>query len=233
MNPFELKGGEYKEYVDYLRLRKTQYLECQSRAGEPNPPTWTREALMLHFVMDSAMTKMGMTPVGPAKPADAQVLFTLAEYPPCVTPLAELKKIMTTDLRLGIHHRGAYLLIRPVTPMLRKGHYMMVIVEDEKGGVCQLRFFSSERDHELNHEDGPGMYSAFILKEPYLEIVSPTDQILRLDHPSDALNITFEDESLPIAWKRQTGEADTSPTHWKQMGNDCFKADKLLLAIKQ
>lgn len=61
-------------------------------------------------------------------------------YPPCITPVPNLRRIVIKDLQLETHHRGTYLLLRSITPPSRMTA-IIALMEDETGDVMLLQLY--------------------------------------------------------------------------------------------
>jgi len=136
-------------------------------------------------------------------------------------PLSNLKKIMIDDLLLETHHRGTYLLVRSVTPQDRMTA-VMAIVEDEKRDVLMVQLYHQEEDADGRAEDVLFEGMVLILKEPYLKLMSDGNYGLRVDHLSDVVCLSANDEQTPRIWQRELAEHSGTALAWKTKGNRHF-----------
>jgi hypothetical protein len=143
--------------------------------------------------------------------------FVPPPYPPCAVPLSDLKKTMIDDLLLETHHRGTYLLVRSVTPQDRMTA-VMAIVEDETGDVLMVQLYHQEDGTEDIITEG----TVLILKEPFLKLMSDGNYGLRVDHLSDAVFLSPDDERIPSNWRRESPEQSGAALAWKTKGNTHF-----------
>jgi hypothetical protein len=144
--------------------------------------------------------------------------FVPPSYPPCAVPLSDLNKTMIDHLLLETHHRGTYLLVRSVTPQ----NWMtavMAIVEDEKGDVLMVQLYHQEDGTEDVIVEG----TVLLLKEPFLKLMSDGNYGLRVDHLSDIVFLSADDERIPGSWRRGSAEqSGGAALAWKTKGNTHF-----------
>lgn len=89
-------------------------------------------------------------------------------YQPSTTTIQKLKQIFLKDLRLGLHHRGCYVLVQinPCFPFSGG----MVAVGDEKGNFAGVRIVYQDGKRIYNQSWG---YAKFlIIKEPFYLAIS-------------------------------------------------------------
>ncbi|CBF71545.1 hypothetical protein AN6829.2 [Aspergillus nidulans FGSC A4] len=154
--------------------------------------------------------------------------FLPPAYPPCTAPMADLKKVAISDLRLETHHRGLYVLLRAVTPAASMTG-IMVIVEDEARDVLLLQLYNQE---ERLEKDGRLVEGKVVLvKEPYLKVLADKSYGIRVDHLSDVKFLSEHDEQIPPAWRQKDTEFDISANDWKLKGNKWFEKESYHLAI--
>ncbi|KAL9597818.1 MAG: hypothetical protein Q9219_004895 [cf. Caloplaca sp. 3 TL-2023] len=147
-------------------------------------------------------------------------------YPPSVAPLETLKRCYLNELRLETHHRGFYLLLRAVTPP-NTMTAVMAIVEDERYDGVMFQLFQQEDD---GHRQGDIMvqkHHVFIVKEPYYKIMNDGDYGLRVDHVSDVIWLSPDDERIPLDWQAGITEVNKTAVILKEEGNLALKHGKL------
>ncbi|MCP6324357.1 hypothetical protein NL453_28440, partial [Klebsiella pneumoniae] len=59
-------------------------------------------------------------------------------FPPCTTPLSELKPIPLAELQIDTHHRGRVLNVKRTGPVVPLVAYSWTVVEDDAGHVERL-----------------------------------------------------------------------------------------------
>ncbi|GAD99179.1 TPR domain protein [Paecilomyces variotii No. 5] len=196
------------------RLMEDRQLQnCQARKGQRPEKGMSRELTTMQFLhkkMVSVVTKQKVRPY-----------FIPPAYPPCTTPLQDLKKVMLSDLLLETHHRGSYVLLKEIAPTITTIG-VTTVVEDEKGGVVFLELFNQD---ERTVEELLHLGTRLIIKEPYLQIMPDGTHSLRVDHLSDIVYLDTYNE-------KDQEENSNSASFWKEKGNDLFREGKHLRAIE-
>lgn len=159
-----------------------------------------------------------------AKRDDTGTLFLLPQYAPSIAPLGALEKVLIKDLRLETHHRGQYIMLRVVTRPYKLTALVMV-VEDETGDVVLLRLYhqGKELPFALNITRTS---SVCIVKEPYLKTADTRNYALQVDHVSDLIWLSEDDERLPRHWYLQSMEPVKTANDWKMEGDADFESKK-------
>lgn len=150
---------------------------------------------------------------------------------PCLRSLDDLKKIMIDDLLLETHHRGSYIVLRCITPPDRM-NAIMAIVEDETDDALLLQLYYQEPEADRAAEDFISNGVVLIVKEPYLRLMADGDCGIRVDHLSDIIFLSEDDELVPACWQPRIAEQDISAGVWKANGNDYFRQSKYYKAIE-
>lgn len=151
-------------------------------------------------------------------------------YPPCTTPLTELKPITLRELRLETHHRGRVLVVRAF------GHPVQFqavqnAVEDEKRNVERLSVQFA--DEGLEAEDVLPRDSVFAIKEPYYKMTVDGFPAIMVDHPSDILRLRENDKLVPDALQPSLVELSIDDaSSWKKKGNAAVKQKDWRTAIE-
>jgi len=215
------------QYLQLLLKQKQSFRDAQRREGQHYAAKKSRDEITLQFRL-RAMMKQGKYN------HNNHILrssFVPPAYLPCLTPFCDLTKVMITDLRLETHHRGAYLLLRSITPPDRMTA-IMAIVEDENKDVLMLQLYYQEEENERAAEEILEEGTVLIVKEPYLKLMSDGDVGLRVDHLSDVMHLPIYDERVPSCWRLRLAEHDVAASAWKTKGNDRFKESKYHAAIE-
>jgi hypothetical protein len=98
----------------------------------------------------------------------------------------ELTKCMIKDLRIEIHHRGAYLLLRFFSETSRETA-VSNLVDDENGDAVLFSLYMQKPEVVRKAESILKRGSVVILKEPYFKVGVGGSYMLRVDHPSDII----------------------------------------------
>ncbi|PVH96892.1 SET domain-containing protein, partial [Periconia macrospinosa] len=148
-------------------------------------------------------------------------------YPPCTTPLDDLRRISIMEMRLETHHRGCYLLLKvtKIEPFSRQ-FGLKLVAADEAGETVVVQLCQEDEHNAIN------VASLFVVKEPYLSAQSSDQPVIRVDHLSD--NVILDNVSPTF---REISESkDLAPGGTAQScrlkGNESFKEGRFLKAIK-
>ena len=217
------------QYVQYIHDLQLTLRNAQTRKGQ-RPARTPRAQVILEFQRKLMASYMQATARG-QQTSFIRSSFVPSPYPPCVVPLSDLKKTMINDLLLETHHRGTYMLVRSVTPQDRMTA-VMAIVEDEKGDVLLVQLYHQEGGADGGAEDILVEGTVLILKEPYLKLTSDGNYGLRVDHLSDVVFLSANDERIPSSWQRGSAEQSGTALAWKTKGNDHFNKSTYRSAIE-
>ena len=144
--------------------------------------------------------------------------FLPPSYPPSTARLSELTPIYIKDLRLGIHHRGNYLLVRSVTAPNRMTA-IMAVVEDEKRDALLVQLYQQPDENVRPASSIITNGDVFIIKEPFFKIMSDGEYGLRIDHVSDLVRIDARHKLWPKQWISHLSYLRRTADDWKQEGN--------------
>lgn len=221
--------SDLPECVELLQKQKRVILDARARAGERPPAGKTRAETILQF----NIRRMAGRANASATPNTTHVMrsFVPSPYTPCIRPLCDLTKIMIDDLRLETHHRGTYLMLRSITPQDRMTA-VMSIVEDENGDHLLLQLYHQEDGTGGAAEDILVEGMAVIVKEPYLKLTSDGGYGLRVDHLSDVIFLSADNERIPSRWQRRSAQQNYTAMAWKTRGNDYFGKSRYRAAIE-
>ncbi|KAK2789309.1 hypothetical protein FQN53_002151 [Emmonsiellopsis sp. PD_33] len=215
--------SQVPEYFQYLQQQRRTLQNAQSRKGQRPKGMKSRDVIIGQF-MFHRMRSQTM----PNEFIGIRSSFVPPAYPPCVTPLNDLSKIVIKDLILETHHRGSYMLLRSVTPTYTMTA-VMTIVEDEGGNVLTFQLYN--RDKELSADGYLTEGTVMIVKEPYLKVMGDGNFGLRVDHLSGVSFIPDHDPLIPLSWRRQYPASGTSADDWKLRGNAYFNKGGYKFAI--
>ena len=145
-------------------------------------------------------------------------------YAPCVTPFSELEKLMISDLKLETHHRGAFLVLRALSPPEKRGAMIMALAEDENKDLIALEMYF-QMLASLPKE------ATLIIKEPYLKMMAHGHYVIRVDHLSDVF--WNSDKLTPNDWLQEAGATSLSAGQLILKGIDSMKRAQYFEAIQQ
>ncbi|KAJ5174610.1 uncharacterized protein N7482_000487 [Penicillium canariense] len=209
------------QYLQVLQGHRRTLQNAQSKKGQRPRAMKSREEILGQFLYRQMMNK---TPAG----NHIRSAFVPPVYPPSVSPLSDLKKIMIKDLTLETHHRGSFILLRALsTPDVMTA--IMLIVEDEENRVLMLQLYHQGEELATKYLT---QGSVMIVKEPYLKVMADGDNGIRVDQLSDVRFIPPYDDLVPLSWRERVTEDDTTANDWKMAGNDFFNKGHHLQAIE-
>lgn len=158
-----------------------------------------------------------------------EAYFLPPPYPPSVSPLALLKKVMIKDLLLETHHTGSYVLLRTATgPRSTSGIHFVVEDETEDCILLSLYHQSKSQPGKITLEQG----QICIVKEPYLVAMSEDGIKIRVDHLSDIISVNPFDDKVPQKWRCSKTNSTASADTWRARGKDFYKQSKYQFAIE-
>lgn len=143
--------------------------------------------------------------------------FVPPAYPPSVSPLKDLKQIFIKDLRLGIHHRGNYLLTECITPP-KKMTAIMAVVEDEREDATVLQLYQQDDRNERPATSILDLGDVLLIKEPFFKVMGDGEYGIRVDQVSDVIPVMSFDKIRPRKWTSPTKKMKTA-LDWKAKGN--------------
>ena len=147
-------------------------------------------------------------------------------FPPCVRSINELELASLSDLVMDDHHRGKFLLVRVFKDLGcgRTAAFALVCDQNYDFELLKLPFICMNLDVGHRWQLG-GQF--FAIKEPYLTIDERNNETcIRVDHPSDLLDLTYPSESqLTRAGVPgyQIDQPKMSPLQCKEAGNSALK----------
>lgn len=164
--------------LEMLHKQKRTLENAHHLKGQPPRHGKSRDMLMMEFMLH----RMSINNRNPDLSTAIRSSFVPPAYPPCTNGFADLKKTMVNNLVLETHHRGAYLLLRTITPASRMTA-VMALVEDEDGSVLLLQLLNQDKD--LPADDSLSEGTVLVVKEPYLKIMADGGYGIPVDHLSD------------------------------------------------
>ncbi|KAI7109580.1 hypothetical protein KC340_g404 [Hortaea werneckii] len=149
-------------------------------------------------------------------------------YAPSTTPVAELRPMALSDLRLKTRHTGKVLIVRTIAHPKSSGGVEST-VEDEFGSAARLAIYKTDR--LLKADELLPTDAVFALKEPYLG-VTIGGACLRVDHPSDLVRVHPGDTLMPNGLQGGPSDLRKTPEDWKREGNSAYLAESYPAAEK-
>ncbi|CAO2647207.1 Nn.00g081290.m01.CDS01 [Neocucurbitaria sp. VM-36] len=217
------------QYVQTLERQKQVLQKAKKRYGQLPRDRKPREEAYLTFMM----ALMSMTAKGQrSQNFMVHSSFIPPAYLPCVTPLAELKGISIQDLRLEVHHRGFFLVLRAITPPNRMTG-ILVLAEDNHDDVVVLQLYQQEEEEAREATDIVDVGTILIVKEPYFKVMASGEYGLRVDHLSDVKLVDENDPRVPESWRPRIAEIEDSAESLKMKGNSAMGDGRYWQAIKE
>lgn len=136
--------------------------------------------------------------------------FTVPEYAPCTTPLAELQSIKIRDLSLEMQHRGRYLVVRTIAPPNRLDSIGALAV-DENDDAIIVQLLHQEDESRRKATDILNEGTILLLKEPYCLAIGEGEYALRVDHLSDVVHLEQNDSRIPQRWLPTVTNVEETP----------------------
>lgn len=158
-----------------------------------------------------------------------QQYFLCDPYPPSTKNISELSPISISELNLDTHHRGKVLFARIIDTALRVAA-VHSIVQDDMGAAERLALYNTDvaiKAEELLPED-----AILAIKEPYYVANPNRSYSLRVDHPSDLVQLSPLDTRVPRGLCVDLTKADKSALDWKNEGNLAYSAENYLAALQ-
>lgn len=159
-----------------------------------------------------------------------QTSFFPRPYLPCTTSLKDLTPIYIKELRLGIHHRNRYLVVRSIS-VANRMIGIMAAVEDEMGDATLLQLYQQSPENDTPTADTVAVGDVFVVMEPYFKIMSDGGYGIRVDHINDIQKVNTEHRLFPIEWQPRIVDLDATADDWKQAGNVAIGLNKYQEAL--
>ncbi|KAL9105021.1 MAG: hypothetical protein Q9163_000118 [Psora crenata] len=216
------------QWVQVLEKQKVALQAAIKRKGERPKDRRSRSQIIQEFMLQSVRTTIM------CRMKDHQMIhqsWVAAPYPPSVAPLRSLKKLYLKDLYLETHHRGFYVLLRVATPPSTMTA-VMAVMEDEKEDGVLFQLFQQEDEAHRPGEAVVQIQRVCIVKEPYFKVTNDGGYGLRVDHVSDIIWLSRDNERIPRGWRAPISEFEKTAETLKEEGNLALKTGKLSVAIE-
>ncbi|KAM0342585.1 hypothetical protein ACHAPU_009440 [Fusarium lateritium] len=218
---------EESERVSRTVQDRIQQLEQQR--GEPRHHTNSKD-LIEQAVSASLMQDLSFAALGFGAPKNKETMTAYGigkPYPPCKASLEDLRPMRLSELRMETHHRGLFLSLRRVSPVvILEASSWLVVQGASSQDAERLELFLHKSQYGSDILD---MASELIVKEPYFILNNQGEQTIRVDHPSDL--IVTEISENPEAWRKlESWPADEliSAELYKEKGNNALLKKKNL-----
>ena len=217
------------QWTQLLAKQKVTLQAASKRKGERPKDRKSRGQLVQEFMLRSVCTSMAL---GKKDRYMIHQSWVAAPYPPSVAPLSTLKKLYIKDLHLETHHRGSYSLLRVATPTVTMTA-VMTIMEDEKDDGVMFQLYQQEDEDHRPGEETVQIQHVCIVKEPYFKVMNDGGYGLRVDHLSDVIWLSRDDERIPRGWRAPISELEKIAEVLKEEGNLALKAGMLKNAVER
>lgn len=139
-------------------------------------------------------------------------------YPPSGRSVNDLQPLMISHMTLETHHRGKKVIIRALTPPDRL-NAVLAIVEDEEGTAFMLQLCKQPEEAEVSKENILQENKVYIIKEPFFEDIGTSAYSLRVDHATDFVYLTDDDERIPRKWRTRPPRLEDDSQQLRMKGN--------------
>jgi hypothetical protein len=217
------------QYTQFLDAQKAILKAAMAREGQLPTDRKARDELIdkhQMVTMQTMMQRFGQ------KEFQIHSSFLPLPYPPSTASLDDLTPVYIKDLRLGIHHRGNYLLVRSVTAPNRMTA-IMVVVEDEKRDALVVQLYQQPDENVRPASSIITKGDVFLIKEPFFKIMGDGESGLRIDHVSDLVRIDARHKLWPKQWTPNLFNLRRTADYWKQEGNAAMGRKQYLEAIQR
>ncbi len=192
--------SDVERHMQDLALRKDCLRAASRRKGQVPTDRLPRREIINQQMESVLLSRIGQIASGPHK-TDMYTSFLPPSYLPSIKPLKDLKQIFIKDMELETHHWGSYVLLRAVTPPRRIAG-ILTVVEDEKDEVVWIQIYQQEHEEVRPAREIISPKSIVVVKEPYFKVTSDC-YALRVDHVSDLIWLTEDDDRIPECWHPQ------------------------------
>ncbi|CAK1356573.1 hypothetical protein CB0940_12129 [Cercospora beticola] len=168
---------------------QTRLKKCKDLHGQPRTPREAKAAVSEAKQAGLMADMSGTVEPGMSVYSGRENIVALAvgsPFPPCTTPLSELKPMPLAELQIDTHHRGRVLNVKRTGPVVPLVAYSWTVVEDDAGHVERLEVYlhKSKRGEDLLEST-----REFRIKEPYFTINEQGEATIRVQHPSDFVRV--------------------------------------------
>ncbi|RGP74661.1 n-lysine methyltransferase smyd2 [Fusarium sporotrichioides] len=199
------------------RLKQRKDQKGQSREHK-DAKALIQQAVSASLMQDISSTVFGLS--GSQKAKETMPAYGVGEpYLPCIKELNELEQMKIKDLCMETHHRGFFLCLLRVSPVVILEASSWAIVQDRfSGDVERIEVFLHKSQHGRDLLD---TVSELLVKEPYYTINNHGESTIQVNHPSDLI-VTDISDNLE-SWRQEpsgvSSRESISPEAYKKRGN--------------
>lgn len=106
----------------------------------------------------------------------------------------------------------------------------MNAVEDENGGCDLVQLYNMDETRDPRKILPKGQ--VFIVKEPFYKLNIAGGTSIRVDHVSDVIFLSPDDNRVPLKWQPRITPANKTTMDWKEEGNTLFRNGEFHEAIE-
>jgi hypothetical protein len=220
-------AADFKQHGGVRSQQREILQEANNRIGLRPDYRDPREAALVEF-----MVKLMLHNAADVDGTDLYVHSPsiMQPYPPSTTPISGLKPTSIQDLRIEVHHRGFYLLLRSLTPPNRKTA-ITSLMEDEKGDVVLIQLYQQEEEPNRPATSVVKPGTVLLVKEPYFRATADGEYRLRVDHVSDVVCLTKDHLLMPVEWQSRIVDMETTADDCRLKGNTAMEESRFWDAI--
>lgn len=140
-----------------------------------------------------------------------------------------MNPINITDLTLETHHAGKVLTVRTFGTA-RRIQSVQNAIEDGKGNVDRLALYNGDPKLDRNAVLPKG--AIFAIKEPFYKATVDGGYIVRVDHPSDLIQLRASHHMVPSGLSTSPENQYNDALGWKVKGNNAYKHRQYIDAVE-
>ncbi|CAG9987065.1 unnamed protein product [Clonostachys byssicola] len=213
---------------DLLRKRRDQRGQ---KWTTHDPISLIQEATSASLLQDLSSAAFGLGAAS-KQSQDTIVAYGIGTpYLPSTAKLQDLVPMKLSDLCMETHHRGYVLSLRRVSPVVEmKSSSWAVFQGDSQNEVERLEVFLHTSQ---NGQNTLNLGFEFLVKEPYYTLNNHGQRTIRIDHPSDLVISTHNND--PESWRRRDRteglQRDCTPVECKELGNTAIYDKNYAMAL--
>ncbi|KAL7628439.1 hypothetical protein AAE478_002642 [Parahypoxylon ruwenzoriense] len=143
-------------------------------------------------------------------------------YPPSIRSINDLRPLKISGMQLETHHHGRKVIIRALTPPDRMTA-VLAIVEDEEGTATILQLYNQPEEADVGKWNIIRPLDVYIIKEPFFKIANDGGYSLRVDHVSDIIRLSDDDERIPQKWRKPQLDPQPRSQELRMRGNSAVQ----------
>ncbi|KAK3723647.1 hypothetical protein LTR37_001528 [Vermiconidia calcicola] len=210
-NPASVSEDTLKAVIGKAKLEELLAKTHQGRKPTPRPSNAELIKRLQDIQTDAFRDRQNQQ--------ERQMYVMKSAYPPSMTPINRLRTVRMSDLTLETHHRGKLLVVRIIGDAVR--HLgVHSIAQDAAGDVGQICL------HFQDPHASSGLvlpYDAlFAIKEPYYHVADGDNYCIRVDHPTDILQLPFNSALVPSQLYKAIHGPARDAVRWKEVGTTAF-----------